>query len=243
MEKWRNSTIEAPTVEELKIESGITKARRNLEKREFVRLVHEMMSFDKHGPLDLILYSDGHEEIRKWARNQIREMNVDEMKDRLENEWGRHLKQPSEQSILTAKELDDLTKSLLKIAQTQKCSDTIINLQEEKISRERAYDSIIQLFVDLGESVIRCENRQAFLSTSLFIFLAADMLVKFQEPCDCTIQCIGQKLLNHYVSMAVLINKQIGLDQGIAINSVSISVFLHCDYILNFCPAITDEHY
>ena len=209
--KWRNSTTEAPTVEELKIESHITQARRNLEKKEFVRLVHEMMSFDKHGPIDLILYSDGHEEIRKWARNQIREMNIDEMKDRLESEWGKHLKQPSEQSILTAKELENSTKSLLKIAQTQKCSNNIINFQE-KISSDRAYDSIIQLFVDLGESVIRCENRQAFLSTSLFIFLAADMLLKFQEPGDCNIQCIGQKLLNHYVSMAVLINKQIGLE-------------------------------
>jgi hypothetical protein len=213
MEEWKMSTIKAPTVEELKIKSGITQARRNLEKKEFVSLVHKMMSFDKHGPLDLILYSDGHEEIRKWARNQIREMNIDHMKKRLMNEWGEQLQQPSEQAILSTKELGGLTKSLSKIAQTHKSSNTITSLQkEEKISHDSAYNSLIQLLVDLGESVIRCENRQAFLSTSLFIFLAADTLLKFQEPnCDSTVQRIAQKLLNHYVSMAVLINKQIGL--------------------------------
>ena len=213
LEEWKKSAIGAPTVEELKIEAGVSRVERNLSENEFVEFVQKMMRFDKHGPLDLILYSDNHEEIRKWARNQIREMKIDEMNERLESAWTSHIQQPSEQNILTTKELEGLATSLSMIARTKKALNVPINLRkEEKISRNSAYDSIAQLLVDLGESVTRCENAQAFLSTSLFLFLATDTLMRFQQPHDPAVKQIGEKFLNNYVSTAVVINKQIQME-------------------------------
>ena len=212
MQEWKQSSTEAPTVEELKAKAGFQPLHKELSQDEFVCFVKKMMSFDKHGPLDLILYSDGHEEIRKWARNQIREMNIDEMENRIDIEWVSDLGQPSEQSILSTKELETIAQLLSEISLKKKSANTSINLRkEEKISREQAYDSITQLLLDLGESVTRCENRQAFLSTSLFLFLAADTLMRFENRYDFEVRQIGKKLLDHYISTVILIKKQIEL--------------------------------
>ena len=70
-----------------------------------------------------------------------------------------------------------------------------------------------QLLDDLGESVTCCEDCQAFLSTSLILFWAADTLMRFQHPRDSGIEQAGKRLLNHYVSMAILVEKQIESEQ------------------------------
>jgi hypothetical protein len=213
--EWMHTSTEAPTVEALKIKEHFVPLHEDLSGEEFVSLVEKMMIFDKHGPLDLILFSDSHEEIRKWARNQIREINIGEMKQRVESDWAEHLQQPAEENILSTAELDLLSRELADIAQGHREAGTPIHLREkEKISRDDAYRSVQQLMLDLGESVTRCEDRQAFLSTSLFLFLAADTLMRFQDPRDSKIQQIGTKLLNHYVSTGILIEKQIEANIG-----------------------------
>ncbi|QVL55196.1 MAG: hypothetical protein KFB95_07745 [Simkaniaceae bacterium] len=208
--QWMHTSTEAPTVEALKIKEHFVPLHAELSESEFVALVEKMMIFDKHGPLDLILFSDSHEEIRKWARNQIREINIGEMRQRVEGDWAGHLEQPAEENILSTVELDSLAQELAAIAQRHREAETPIHLRErEKISRDDAYRSVHQLMLDLGESITRCEDRQAFLSTSLFLFLAADTLMRFQDPRDREIEMIGKRLLNHYVSTGILIEKQI----------------------------------
>lgn len=73
VEQWKKASTTAPTVEELKTEANLLPLGEKLSSQKLAELVGRMMMFDKHGPLDLILYHDSHEEIRKWARNQIRE--------------------------------------------------------------------------------------------------------------------------------------------------------------------------
>jgi hypothetical protein len=208
--QWMHTSTEAPTVEALKIKEHFVPLHEELSQGEFVALVEKMMVFDKHGPLDLILFSDSHEEIRKWARNQIREINIGEMQQRVEGDWAGHLEQPAEENILSTAELDSLAQELAAIARRHQAAGTPIHLRErEKISRDDAYRSVHQLMLDLGESITRCEDRQAFLSTSLFLFLAADTLMRFQDPRDREIEMIGKRLLNHYVSTGILIEQQI----------------------------------
>ena len=214
VEQWKATSTEAPTVEALKARSHFIPLHQDLSRDAFVELVGEMMIFDKHGPLDLILYSDGHEEIRKWGRNQIREMNTGVLRQRIHDDWAPHLEQPSEESILSVEELEHMVNRLAAMGQRQRDAGAPIHLRPgEKISRDDAYRSINQLLLDLGESITRCEDRQAFLSTSLFLFWACDTLMRFQEPQDPELQQIGKRLLNHYVSTGVLIEKQLETEQ------------------------------
>lgn len=73
VEQWKKASTTAPTVEELKTEANLLPLGEKISSQKLAELVGRMMMFDKHGPLDLILYHDSHEEIHKWARNQIRE--------------------------------------------------------------------------------------------------------------------------------------------------------------------------
>lgn len=214
VEQWKRILTEAPTVEELKVKAHLVPLHSDLSEMEFVSLTVRMMTFDKHGPLDLILFSDSHEEIRKWARNQIREMKISDLKQRMEMDWASHLQQPSEENILSTTQLNGVALSLADKAERIKAFDIPIQLcDREKITRNDAYRSVNQLLNDLGESITRCEDRQAFLSTSLFLFLVADTVMRFQQPRDSGIEQIGKRLLNHYVSTGILVEKQIELEQ------------------------------
>lgn len=208
--EWIRSSTDAPTVENLKDKIGFPSLQNTLCDHEFLKIVHKMMSLDKHGSLDLILYSDCHEEVRKWARIRIREMKIDEIGKRLETVWRCEFKQPSEKNILSIKVLESLAEQLSIMASTRKnCSSPLNIRQKEKISREQAYSSLAQFLLDLKESVGRCETRQTFLSTSLFLFLASDTFMQFENNCDGEIREIGKQLLNHYISTAFIIMNQI----------------------------------
>lgn len=214
VEQWKRISTEAPTVEELKVKAHFIPLHSDLSEKDFVSLTVQMMTFDKHGPLDLILFSDSHEEIRKWARNQIREMKIGDLKQRMETDWASHLEQPSEENILSTTQLNGMALSLADKAERIRAFNIPIQLRDrEKITRSDAYRSVNQLLSDLGESITRCEDRQAFLSTSLFLFLAADTLMRFQQPRDSDIEQVGKRLLNHYVSTGILVEKQIELEQ------------------------------
>jgi len=79
LEKWKAVVTAAPTVEAIKAKEIPFELGKALSHE----LLSEMMKYDKHGPLDLILYGDGREEIRKWARNRIREMPLARLNERL----------------------------------------------------------------------------------------------------------------------------------------------------------------
>ena len=210
LEQWRVAVTDAPTVEKLKAEANLISLEEVLSPGPFVGLIGKMMMFDKHGPLDLILYHDNHEEIRKWARNQIREKKPGEVCERLRAHWMPQVEQPKQDQLLTPQKLRAITEQLTVLAKDQEALDvpTILH-EDEKISRADAYRSVQQLLLDLGESITRCENCQTFLSTSLFIFWACDMLVGFHcATCDSRIKDIGNKLLANYISTCILFEKQ-----------------------------------
>ncbi|MBS0615498.1 MAG: hypothetical protein JSR58_02980 [Verrucomicrobia bacterium] len=210
IEQWKKVCTIAPTVEEKKSQASVVPLGKSMDHDTFVESIGNMMVYDKHGPLDLILYPDAHEEIRKWARNQIREKNINLLKSQLQDTWSEAITTPSETDLLSPIELQKLANELASIAVNKAKTNTAGALLQkgEKISPADAYRSVHQLLLNLGESIVRCEDRTAFLSTSLFIFWAADTLMRFEEKHDKQIKMLGSILLKNYVATAVVVEKQ-----------------------------------
>ncbi len=209
IERWKEVCTAAPTVEQKKGEAAVVPLGKTFNHAEFVDHVGKMMIFDKHGPLDLILYPDAHEEIRKWARNQIREKNITLLNNQLHSTWADAMKSPTEADLLSPAELQKIASSLASIAKNKLETGSKALLGEgEKISPADAYRSVHQLLLNLGESIVRCEDRTSFLSTSLFIFWAADTLMRFEKSPDPQIMDLGKRLLQNYIATAVIVEKQ-----------------------------------
>ena len=210
-EKWKQVVTSAPTVEDLKIKDLNFPLGGAVDEKElFSFLGNRMMMFDKHGPLDLILYKDAHEEIRKWGRNRIREMKQEQINSRLER-WLPYIVQPKTDQLLDPFKLQSIASKL---------TDDIDNLPEtnknnakldsvETISPQDAYRSIRQLIEDLGEAIVRCDTRQTFLSASLFLFWSVDELLSLERNTNQNLMLIGSLLLSNYIATSVLIEKQI----------------------------------
>lgn len=211
MVQWKIAATDAPTVTDKKLAAHFIPLGQTLSEEDYFQLVVDMMIFDKHGPLDLILYADAHEEIRKWARNQIREKNLEQLRAQIDSDWRPHLQDPSTATLLSPAALKAITVQLAQAATDRlEAGVTEAHLNSaEKISPVDAYRSVRQLLLDLGESIVRCEDQAAFLSTSLFIFWSCDSLIKLDSEAFAGLVPTGARLLANYTSTAVLLEKSI----------------------------------
>jgi hypothetical protein len=209
---WKKTATAAPIVEHYKQTALAFEPQKNFDQAELLQYVSEvLMPYDKHGPLDLILYSDSHEEIRKWARNRIREMNLDDLKNRMRSMWKPTMdamQEPSVEKLMSPQQLKktcDLMAAYIGKLSFEEREKGYLNTVE-KISLIDAHRSLQQLFTDLGETIVRCDCRQAFLSTSLFIFLACDELMRLRNEQACTnkVKAVAASLLHNYLSTFVL---------------------------------------
>ncbi|KAJ4251358.1 hypothetical protein NW762_011339 [Fusarium torreyae] len=80
---WRREVTRAPSASQLKYEDGhfLSFPESNISRDLLVDKLSSAMAFDKHGLLDLIIYQDGHEEIRKPARKSIWTLSKDHIKE------------------------------------------------------------------------------------------------------------------------------------------------------------------
>lgn len=215
LEVWKNTVIGAPTVSEIKQKEAYFHVG-DMQSHE---LATTMMMYDKHGPLDVILYGDGREEIRKWARNRIREMPQMRLESRLKIfEQSSLMQKPDVTQLMTPESLHKTTLELIHFMDRNKeeLSKNGFLDKGEKISAEIAFRSLRQVIADLGEAILRCSSPQTFLSTSLFILLACDELTRFIVGNDKLIidnpfKAWTQQLLSNYFSTYILVEKQIEL--------------------------------
>jgi hypothetical protein len=209
IQQWKTDCTIAPTVEDKKTEASVVSLTKMFSLEEFVEHVGKMMAYDKHGPLDLILYPDAHEEMRKWARNQIREKNVTVLNDQLRSTWIESMRSPIAGDLLSPTELQTIAYDLAAKAEEKIAlvGSTASLGKEETISPIDAYRSVRQLLLDLGETIVRCADKTAFLSTSLFIFWGADTLMRFEKAHDHNIKNLGADLLQNYIATAALVEK------------------------------------
>lgn len=218
-DRWITVATEAPEIEDIKLEKQRVPFGQWVPLREFLDvLAREMMFFDKHGPLDLILYADGHEEVRKWARNRIREMKVDVLEQRIKS-WARALRSPKASDLLSPLTLRGLALEAARwIGGAVQAAPRNAGTADERpdalgpheaISPDRAYRSLEQLIGDLGEAANRAYSVQNLTSTSLFLFLAINesMLLR---PGDvpARIRESARRLLRHYIAMALVTHQQ-----------------------------------
>jgi len=203
---WKEAVLNSPEIEEIKFSSQSNLFGDELNIDEFVRfVVEEMMFYDKHGPLDLILYANAREEIRKWSRNRIREMRLTHLKQRL-SKWASELVQPKISHILSPPDLVRCSKTILRWCREASKQDySSVNLDfNEQITCSEAVASLSQLVSDLSESILRCYSFQNYVSTSLFLFWACDECIRLISSNDLDLVDNGGTLLRSYIASSLV---------------------------------------
>ena len=195
--RWFRMATQAPEVEDLKQDRPRSTAGRRIGLGDVPALLaRDMMYYDKHGPLDLILYADSREEPRKIVRNRIREMSIEEMERRL-RKWSSGFDQPRLEHILSSEEIAETALEIARHAAGK--------LRVEGVG-PRLVASLERLSTDLAEAIRRPYSLQNFLSTSLFVFWAADELIELGAASTRDIALLGKRMLDHYVALAALVD-------------------------------------
>lgn len=206
---WIQNVTSAPEIEDIKKSRKAYPFGKELTRDQLLDVIGPtMMLYDKHGPLDLILYEDGREEKRKIARNRIREMRIDRMTMRLKM-WKRELISPTVADIMFPADIIDMCSNMLRHIDMHKISFSRVSYGDSfcdhsNIPRDIAITSTAQLITDLSEAIGRCYSLQNFLSTSLFIFWCCDEMKLLLDDQDEMITVFGGRLLRHYIAVAVL---------------------------------------
>ena len=204
LSRWRETVVTAPSVSTMKHARQIHLSGSSFSDSEhFIDNLTSVMMYDKHGLLQLILYEDGREEIRKLCRNRIREMKRETIAARLLG-W---LPVLASTNFSTAdlpepwllKELSDklggLVDARIKTHEAERESDIDM----------RVLRSLSRLIYDLGEAIARREEMETFVSTSLFLFWTADDIAAVLEPKEQEgARDIGACFLRNYVASVLL---------------------------------------
>jgi hypothetical protein len=141
-----------------------------------VKKLAAAMAYDKHCLLDLIIYMDGHEEIRKPARKSVWTMSREKIAQILAA-W-----------IPAVEGYKFTTADVQKPALLRHKADEVARLLRESFStvdfasagsgREgQQLTSAHPVIGDLGESITRCEKLETHITTKLFLFLIIDQTI------------------------------------------------------------------
>eukprot|EP01126_Amoeba_proteus_P053005 TRINITY_DN6443_c0_g1_i2.p1 TRINITY_DN6443_c0_g1~~TRINITY_DN6443_c0_g1_i2.p1 ORF type:complete len:489 (+),score=75.60 TRINITY_DN6443_c0_g1_i2:203-1468(+) len=184
--EWKGRVVNAPRIETFTSQKPFPLGE-IMSRSAILNLIVARMVLDKHAPLNLPLYEDFKEELRKDARVAIREMKADQLATRL-SAWERSIRQPTSDEILSG---DEFQRALL-------------TLSDLSGSREVAYK---QLANDLAYSIRDCESVQTLLTTFLFGFWVAEFLWTQLPDVSEIIWNLGSRLLNNYFSMTIFVEK------------------------------------
>ncbi len=222
VEEWKASVLHGPGTTAIKDEQKILSLGETMTRDEFIKKTKLLMAYDKAGVLELPLYSDGREEKRKWARNQIRELTLEtpdivasdvsplSLDARLKD-WESYITQPRKEDIKSKAELAAHARELQQIAQKLMNSNVFPTDElNSKIDKKDILPSIHQLIHDLAVAIENTSNSECFVSTGLFIFWACDTLKRVipRSELDPKLEEIGAELLKHYVSMLATLEIQ-----------------------------------
>ncbi|KAJ9143223.1 hypothetical protein NKR19_g6943 [Coniochaeta hoffmannii] len=178
LDTWRKTVINAPSATQIKFESGnfLSSAETSTSRELLVQKLAAAMSYDKHGLLDLIIYADGHEEIRKPARKSVWTMPRDKIAQVLPA-WLPAV-EGYKFSTADVEKPEVLRQKVQKLARLIRENFPSIDFAKESTDREeQKISSAHQLIVDLGESITRCEKVETYITTNLFLFLIIDQII------------------------------------------------------------------
>ncbi|MEK9728064.1 MAG: hypothetical protein VW397_08180 [Candidatus Margulisiibacteriota bacterium] len=205
---WIQTATSAPKMQEIKkskLQGVMKRLVSKVSPEEAKRDISDVIMYDKHGPLDLILYHDSHEEVRKWARNKIREMSHDDIKSNISNYLISIIKKPVDSSDMLDKEnMGKLCDNLIEIISSLGEDDIVIAANENMTTKE-ALKSMVQLSVDLKEAIHRCYDNLNYVSTAYFIFAVAQQIKQMMSftqmdvPRFIKLNTLSDKLFRNYL--------------------------------------------
>ena len=162
-----------------------------------------IMMYDKCGLLQMLLYQDGHEEIRKPARKIVSERKIKPLIELL-MPWVPQLYTSSftENGLIDPKTMRTMCDAVAAVANNLEMPE----IKAECVGPQKIYKSLTRLMMDLGEATVRCESVETHLATSLFLFLTAEEIYSHLKESDQTaLRSIVAAFLKNYVASLLLV--------------------------------------
>lgn len=208
--KWRQTVLDAPNPIWHRMKSGLSLSKIDFANvKELTDELAAIMDYEKHCNLQMVLYDDGREEIRKPARKIVGERKKAALKD--------HLRPWTPELVTGSFSLHDLVEpKTLRVL-----CDAVAGLAQQLAQQRRkpsepitgdakTFMSFSRLMTDLGEAIVRCEGVEAFVVTSLFMFLAAEEIFTHLGPSDQrAISSVVILFLRNYVATALLVEANV----------------------------------
>ncbi|KAK2051544.1 hypothetical protein LY76DRAFT_674549 [Colletotrichum caudatum] len=213
LNRWREIVVNAPLSTKLKFKGGnyISYADGFISRSLLTKKLAGAMAYDKHGLLDLIIYKDGHEEVRKPARKSVWTMS----KERIAQSLVPWLPVVEAYKFTTADVLEPvvLQQKAYKVASLLREAFPTIAVATVSGSKEgRQLASAQQLIVDLSESITRCEKVETYITTNLFLFLIIDQVIPLLEgQCRMQVSTLSADFLRTYVACVLVDEKNQGI--------------------------------
>lgn len=209
--QWRNAIVSAPSPVVHKYNNNL-----RLSDADFSNLnalterLAAIMDYDKHCNLQMILYKDGREEIRKPGRKIIGEMKKDNIIARLKPWTPELCPGPfSAHDLVDPKTLRifcDAVAALAKHLAQDPNTEGEGNEPERMTGQRKMFMSLSRLMMDLGEAIMRCEGVEAFLATTLFLFLTSEEIYSHLDESDKrAIRFMLVIFLRNYVAAVLLV--------------------------------------
>ena len=176
---WFSAVTSAPAVSDLRLR-GVSVVGDAPAKGELRMALSRRVMFDKHGPIDLVLYADNHEEVRKWARNSLRELTAGAVSRIVDDRFDASHKVTTEDVLSPDRTIAAMSHLVALFEQVDSQALDIDSVKYlptiQSVDREMVRDSIAQFGRDLCQAMMRTDGRECFRSTSLFIALTSDLI-------------------------------------------------------------------
>ncbi|WP_170955431.1 hypothetical protein [Ornithinimicrobium cerasi] len=204
LDVWRASVLDAPPVRDIRAARVSSFPLPNASGPELCRALVERLMFDKHGPIDLILYADNHEEVRKWARNSLRETSEEGVAAVVAC-YSDEMSGLSARDVLQASALSDSMSEISGYLDgPHRSGEELVALQPtaHDVGLLTATASLRQLAIDLAEAILRVDSRDSFRSTSAFAMLTSDAIRRLVGPSN-RVDTLSVEIFRHYACLAL----------------------------------------
>ncbi|KAK9424047.1 hypothetical protein SUNI508_13798 [Seiridium unicorne] len=216
LDKWRQTVKAAPTPIWHRLNINLRLYETDFSNIETLTdNLAAIMDYDKHCNLQMVLYDDGREEIRKSARKIVGERKKPDIKARLKP-WTSELlsgtfTQHDMVEPTTLRIMCDAMATLAKgLAQSLDAVSDGAEATKRMVGQKKTYISFSRLMTDLGEAIVRCEGVEAFVASSLFLFLVADEIYMDLSPSDQqAIRFIPLVFLRNYVATVLVVEANV----------------------------------
>ncbi|TEY85137.1 hypothetical protein BOTCAL_0017g00510 [Botryotinia calthae] len=196
---WRDTVVDAPTPLKYKYNRNLILSGAEFSSiKEYTAALAAIMMYDKCGLLQMVLYQDGREEIRKPVRKIVGERKIKPLIELL-MPWVPQLYTSlfTENDLIDPKTLRIMCGAVAAVVNNLEMPE----IEAECVGPQKIHKSLTRLMMDLGEAMVRCEGVDTYLATSLFLFLTAEEIYSHLKESDqIAFRSIVTAFLKNYVA-------------------------------------------